>query len=59
MMLCPHHYKPRHMRRPLWPIMDIEEEIDFLEEYREALERELERVRRRLETLKSRVEKKG
>jgi citrate lyase synthetase len=35
-----------------WPIMDVEEEIKMLEEYREALTKQLEKVNKRLEALK-------
>jgi len=36
---------------PPW-LMDVEEEIKMLEEYKEALTKELERVNKRLEALK-------
>lgn len=32
-----------------WPIMDVEEEIKMLEEYKEALTKKLEKVNKRLE----------
>ena len=35
-----------------WPIMDVEEEIKMLEEYKEALTKRLEKVNKRLEALK-------
>jgi hypothetical protein len=35
-----------------WPIMDVEEEIKMLEEYRQALTKRLEKVNERLEALK-------
>jgi len=35
-----------------WPMMDVEEEIRVLEEYREALTKELEKINKRLEALK-------
>jgi tetrahydromethanopterin S-methyltransferase subunit B len=44
---CGHTYFP-------WQIMDVEEEIKMLEEYREALTRSLEKVNKRLEALKRR-----
>ncbi|MEM2196994.1 MAG: DUF5320 domain-containing protein [Sulfolobales archaeon] len=55
------HHRPKHIHRMhlLWPIIEIEEEIKMLEEYKETLERELEKVKRRLETLRGRVEKRG
>lgn len=49
-----HHYEHRHEHRmcsPL-PIMDLEEEIKMLEEYKEKLTRKLEKVNKRLEILK-------
>ena len=35
-----------------WSIMDIEEEVKMLEEYKEALTKELEKINKRLESLK-------
>jgi prefoldin subunit 5 len=35
-----------------WPMMDVEEEIKMLEEYKEALTKELEKINKRLEALK-------
>jgi tetrahydromethanopterin S-methyltransferase subunit B len=35
-----------------WQVMDVEEEIKMLEEYREALAKTLEKVNKRLEALK-------
>jgi len=35
-----------------WQVMDVEEEIKMLEEYREALAKTLEKVNERLEALK-------
>lgn len=54
------HHKPHiHHMRLLWPIIEVEEEIKMLEEYKETLERELEKVKRRLETLRGRLDKRG
>jgi len=36
----------------LWPIMEVEEEIEMLEEYRESLTKKLERINARLKALK-------
>jgi len=50
----PHHehrHEHMHMSFP-WPIMDVEEEIKMLEEYKEALTKELEKINKRLEALK-------
>ncbi|MGQ9538597.1 MAG: DUF5320 domain-containing protein [Candidatus Bathycorpusculaceae bacterium] len=49
------HHKHRHEHWSMgfpWPIMDVEEEIKMLEEYREALTKRLEKVNKRLEALK-------
>jgi len=48
-----HEHRCGHgpMRFP-WQIMDVEEEIKMLEEYKEALTRSLEKVNKRLEALK-------
>jgi prefoldin subunit 5 len=35
-----------------FPLMDVEEEIKMLEEYKEALTKRLEKINKRLETLK-------
>jgi len=52
----PHHehrHEHKHMRMSFpWPMMDVEEEIKMLEEYKEALTKELENINERLETLK-------
>jgi citrate lyase synthetase len=50
-----HHESEEHNMRHMgfsWPIMDVEEEIKMLEEYREALTKQLEKVNKRLEALK-------
>jgi hypothetical protein len=50
----PHHehgHEPWHIGFP-WSIMDVEEEIKMLEEYKEALTKKLEKVNKRLEALK-------
>jgi hypothetical protein len=49
------HHEHWHERRPMgfpWPIMDVEEEIKMLEEYKEALTKRLEKINKRLEALK-------
>ena len=45
------HKHVHHIDFP-WPIMDLEEEIKMLEEYKEALTKRLEKVNKRLEALK-------
>ncbi|MGC8939294.1 MAG: DUF5320 domain-containing protein [Candidatus Bathyarchaeia archaeon] len=45
------HEHEHHMGLP-FPLMDVEEEIKMLEEYKEALTKRLEKVNKRLETLK-------
>jgi hypothetical protein len=35
-----------------FPLMDVEEEVKMLEEYKEALTKHLEKVNKRLEALK-------
>jgi hypothetical protein len=35
-----------------FPLMDVEEEVKMLEEYKEALSKRLEKVNKRLEALK-------
>ncbi|MEM3770685.1 MAG: DUF5320 domain-containing protein [Candidatus Bathyarchaeia archaeon] len=49
-----HHHEHKHMHHAgfPWPIMDVEEEIKMLEEYKEALAKRLEKVNKRLEVLK-------
>ncbi len=49
-----HHHKRKHMRHAgfPWLIMEVEEEIKMLEEYKEALTKRLEKVNKRLEALK-------
>ena len=50
-----HHLYHEHRCGPMrfpWQIMDVEEEIKMLEEYKEALTRSLEKVNKRLEALK-------
>ncbi|MEM2104289.1 MAG: DUF5320 domain-containing protein [Candidatus Bathyarchaeia archaeon] len=50
-----HHHRHKHERVHHgfpWLIMDVEEEIRMLEEYREALTKRLEKVNKRLEALK-------
>ena len=48
-----HRHEHKHMRMGFqWPIIDVEEEIKMLEEYKEALTKELEKINRRLEALK-------
>ncbi|MDI9620246.1 MAG: DUF5320 domain-containing protein [Candidatus Nezhaarchaeota archaeon] len=49
-----HHHEHKHMHHAgfPWPIMDVEEEIKMLEEYKEALTKKLENVSKRLEALK-------
>lgn len=46
-----HHRREHHMSFPP-PLMDIEDEIKMLEEYKEALTKRLEKVNKRLEALK-------
>jgi hypothetical protein len=49
------HHEHRHEHEPMifpWPMMDVEEEIKMLEEYKESLTKELEKINKRLETLK-------
>ncbi|MGB9714584.1 MAG: DUF5320 domain-containing protein [Candidatus Bathyarchaeales archaeon] len=46
-----HHRREHYMDLP-FPLMDVEEEIKMLEEYRETLTRQLEKVNKRLEALK-------
>jgi hypothetical protein len=45
------HKHGHHMGLP-FPLMDVEEEIKMLEEYKEALTKRLEKVNKRLEALK-------
>ena len=46
------HHEPRMgMGYPL-PLMDVEEEVKMLEEYKGALTKQLEKVNKRLEALK-------
>lgn len=52
----PRHYHGHHGPRmgmgfPL-PLMDVEEEVKMLEEYKEALTERLEKVNKRIEALK-------
>lgn len=49
-----HHRRMCHTLFPM-PLMDIEEEVKLLEEYKEALTRQLEKVNKRLEALKSKT----
>jgi hypothetical protein len=51
---CYHGSEGHHMHSMgfTWPIMDVEEEIKMLEEYKEALTKRLEKVNKRLEALK-------
>jgi hypothetical protein len=49
------HHEHRHEHWPMGfpqPIVDVEEEIKMLEEYKEALTKRLEMVNRQLEALK-------
>jgi len=49
------HHEHRHEHEPMifpWSMMDVEEEIKMLEEYKESLTKELEKINKRLETLK-------
>ena len=46
-----HHEPWMGMAFPL-PLMDVEEEVKMLEEYKEALTKRLEKVNKRLEALK-------
>lgn len=48
---CHPTHERRHADFP-WPLMDVEEEIKMLEEYKEALTKRLEKVNKRLEALK-------
>jgi len=47
-----HEHKYEHHMGLPFPLMDVEEEIKMLEEYKEALTKRLEKVNKRLETLK-------
>jgi len=48
-----HRHEHKHMRMSFqWSIMDVEEEIKMLEEYKEALTKELEKINKRLAALK-------
>ena len=47
-----HEHKHEHHMGLPFPLMDVEEEIKMLEEYREALTKRLEKVNKRLEALK-------
>ncbi|MGB9854069.1 MAG: DUF5320 domain-containing protein [Candidatus Bathyarchaeales archaeon] len=49
---CCHSEHERHHADLSWPLMEVEEEIKMLEEYREALTKRLEKVNKRLEALK-------
>jgi len=49
---CCHPTHERHYACFPWPLMDVEEEIKTLEEYKEALTKRLEKVNKRLEALK-------
>jgi len=46
------HHGPRMDRGYPFPLMDVEEEVKMLEEYKEALSKRLEKVNKRLEALK-------
>ncbi len=50
-----HEHKRMHYMGLPFPLIDVEEEIKMLEEYKEALTKRLEKVNERLETLKAKT----